>query len=160
MVMIIQMVLSSCLTLSASQSSNSVSIQSYRKIDFQVQVWNLFSSDKTEEVTIVPHALNSGTIECGVACHKDPECGGFLYDKTAGSCTMKLVKTFTYSNFVMHCFTIISLCVCKNQQLLPKVRNLWQFLSKLKDQLHAWVCRLSVYSCSLVHTVLYSLSRE
>ena len=114
--MIIQMVLLSCLSLSssASQSSNTVSVQSYRKIDLQVQVWNLFVSDKTEEGTIVHHAPNSGTIECGVACHKDPECGGFLYDKTAGSCTMKLVKTFTYSNFVMHCFTIISLCVCKN----------------------------------------------
>ena len=86
-----QIVYFSCLTMSsfASLSSNTVSGQNYRKIDFPLQVWNLFSSDKTEEVTIVPDALNSGTIECGVACHINPDCGGFLFDKTSGSCTMK-----------------------------------------------------------------------
>ena len=93
MIIQIQMFFWSCLSLSSStsQASNTVSVQSYQKIDLQVQVWNLFSSDKTEEVTIVPRALNSGTMECGLACHKDQECGGFLYDKSSGSCTMKLV---------------------------------------------------------------------
>ena len=81
----------SCLPMSsfASQSSNSMSGQSYRRIDFPLQVWNLISSKKTEEVTIAPDALNSGTIECGVACHINPDCGGFLFVKTSGSCTMK-----------------------------------------------------------------------
>ena len=88
-----QIVYFSCLTVSsfASLSSNTVSGQNYRKIDFPLQVWNLFSSDKTEEVTIVPDALNSGTIECGVACHINPDCGGFLFDKSSGSCSMKQV---------------------------------------------------------------------
>ena len=81
----------SCLPLSsfASQNSNSMSGQDYRRIDFPLQVWNLISSWKTEEVTIAPDAENSGTIECGVACHINPDCGGFLYDKTSGSCSMK-----------------------------------------------------------------------
>ncbi len=82
----------SCLTVSsfASQSSHIVSGQSYQKIDFPLQVWNLFSSKKTEMVTIfVPDALNSGTAECGVACDMNHDCGGFLYDKVSGSCSMK-----------------------------------------------------------------------
>ena len=87
-------VLLSCLTMSsfASLSSNTVSVQSYRKIDFPPHVWNLFFSDKTERLTIVSDALSSGTIRCGVSCQKDPECGGFLYEKKSGICTMKSVK--------------------------------------------------------------------
>ena len=73
-----------------------VSVQSWRKIDFPLKVWNLFSSKKTEEVTIVTDKQSTGNIECGVACHKNPECGGFLYDKTSGSCSMKLVKKHFY----------------------------------------------------------------
>ena len=88
-----QLVFSSCLIVSsfASQSYNTVSGQSWRKVDFPLQVWNLFSYDQTEEVSIVPNALKSGTIECGLACHKNPNCGGFLFDKASGSCSMKHV---------------------------------------------------------------------
>ena len=85
----------SCLLMSsfASQSPYSISSgQSYRRINFPLQVWNLFPSNKTEEVTIAPDALNSGTIECGVACQIKADCGGFLYDKTSGSCSMKSVQ--------------------------------------------------------------------
>ena len=95
-----QIFLLSCLTVSsfATQSSNAVSSQSYRKIDFPLQVWNLFSPDKTEGVTIISNSLSSGSIRCGVACQQDPECGGFLFDKTSGSCTMKSVKNILESN--------------------------------------------------------------
>ena len=86
-----QKVLLSCLIVYsfASQSSNTNSGQKFRKIDFPLQVWNLLSSDKTEEVTIEPDELNSGTIECGVACHMNHDCGGFVYDKKTGSCFLK-----------------------------------------------------------------------
>ena len=88
-----QIILLSCLIVFsfASQSSNTISGQSYRRIDFPLQVWNLFSSEKTEELKIVPDALNSGAVECGVACHMNHDCGGFVYDKASGSCSMKQV---------------------------------------------------------------------
>ena len=76
----------------SSSSGSLVNAQSWQKVDFPLTVWNLFSSKKTEEVTIVTDKQSTGNIECGVACHKNPECGGFLYDKTSGSCSMKLVK--------------------------------------------------------------------
>ena len=99
-----QLVFSSCLIMSsfASQASNTVSGQSYRKIDFPLQVWNLFSSDKTEGVTIISNSLSSGSIRCGVACQIDPECGGFLFDNTSGSCTTKSVKNvLKFKNFLV-----------------------------------------------------------
>ena len=91
-------VLLSCLMVYsfASQSSNTLSGQKYRKIDFPLQVWNLLSSDKTEEVTIEPDALNSGTVECGVACHMNHDCGGFVFDKKSGSCSMKQVTKIIF----------------------------------------------------------------
>ena len=76
----------------ASPSLNRVTGQNYRKFDFPLEVWNRLSSDKTEGVTIVSDRISSGTIRCGVSCQNNPECGGFLYDKTSGSCTMKSVK--------------------------------------------------------------------
>ena len=82
-------------SLFASQSLASksvVSTQSWRKIDFPLKIWNLFSTNKTEEVTIAPCAQGEGPIKCGVACHKNPDCGGFLYDKASGSCAMKSVN--------------------------------------------------------------------
>ena len=90
-----QTVLLSCLIVTsfASQSSSSISSQSYRKINFPLKVWNLFSSSKTEEVTIAADGLRSGIIECGVACHTKSDCGGFFYDQTSRACSMKLVKT-------------------------------------------------------------------
>ena len=88
----------SCLTVSfASQSSNSMTGQSYRKINFPLQVWNLVSSSKTEEVSIAPNSLKEGIMECGVACNIKSDCGGFLYDKTSGGCTMKSVKNICIS---------------------------------------------------------------
>ena len=88
-----QIVLLSCLIVFsfASQSSNTISGQSYRRIDFPLQVWDLFSSEKTEEWKIVPDALNSGTVECGVACHMNHDCGGFVFDKASEICSMKQV---------------------------------------------------------------------
>ena len=93
-----QTVLLSCLIVTsfASHSSSSISTfstQSYRKINFPLKVWNLFSSSKTEEVTIAADGLRSGIIECGVACHTNSDCGGFSYDQTSRACSMKLVKT-------------------------------------------------------------------
>ena len=82
-------------SLFASQSLASksvVSTQSWRKVDFPLKIWNLFSTNQTEEVTIAPCAQGEGTIKCGVACHKNPDCGGFLYDKASGSCVMKSVN--------------------------------------------------------------------
>ena len=73
-------------------SASLVSVQSWRKIDFPSKVWNQFSSNKTEEVTIITDALSTGNIQCGIACHKNHECGGFIYDKSSGSCSMKLVR--------------------------------------------------------------------
>ena len=64
-------------SLFASQSMASksvVSTQSWRKIDFPLKIWNLFSTNKTEEVTIAPCAQGEGPIKCGVACHKNPDC--------------------------------------------------------------------------------------
>ena len=74
------------------QDESKVSVQSYRKVDVPLDNWNLFSSNKTEELTIVTKAPSSGIIKCGIACHKNNKCGGFLYDKTSGRCLMKLVK--------------------------------------------------------------------
>ena len=93
-----QTVLLSCLIVTslASHSSSSISTfstQSYRKINFPLKVWNLFSSSKTEEVTIAADGLRSGIIECGVACLTNSDCGGFFYDQTSRACSMKLVKT-------------------------------------------------------------------
>ena len=102
------LVFSSCLIVSsfASQSYNTVSGQSWRKVDFPLQVWNLFSYDQTEEVSIVPNALKSGTIECGLACHKNPNCGGFLFDKASGSCSMKHVYKEIISIEFLICFPL------------------------------------------------------
>ena len=104
-----QLVLLKCLIVSsfASQSSNTVSGQSWKKIDFPLQVWNLFSSDQTEEVTIVSNALSSGTIRCGVACQINPDCGGFLFDKASGSCSMKHVKKLFPLNFLISFCSIV-----------------------------------------------------
>lgn len=102
----------SCLTVSsfASQSSNSMTGQSYRKVNFPLQVWNLISSSKTEEVTIAQNSQKEGIIECGVACQIKSDCGGFLYDKTSGGCTMKSVKSICISIdliwFVYICFSL------------------------------------------------------
>ena len=88
----------SCLTVSfASQSSNSMTGQSYRKINFPLQVWNQISSSKTEEVSIAPNSQQEGIMECGVACNIKSDCGGFHYDKTSGGCTMKSVKNICIS---------------------------------------------------------------
>ena len=76
----------------SSPATETVQAQNYRKIDFPLNVWNQISSEKTEEVTIVNDKLNSGTIECGVACQIKSECGGFVYNKTSGSCSMKWVR--------------------------------------------------------------------
>ena len=76
----------------ASPSLNRVTGQNYRKIDLPLEVWNRLSSDKTEGVAIVSERISSGTIRCGVSCQNNRECGGFLYDKTSGSCTMKSVN--------------------------------------------------------------------
>ena len=93
-----QILFLSCLTVSfASQSSNSMTGQSYRKINFPLQVWNLISSSKTEEVSIAPNSQQKGIMECGVACNIKSDCGGFLYDKTSGECTMKSVKNICIS---------------------------------------------------------------
>ena len=87
-----------CLTVTSfaspsSSSINSISTQSYQKINFPLKVWNLFSSSKTEEVTIAAaDGPRSGIIECGVACHTNSDCGGFLYEQTTRICSMKLVK--------------------------------------------------------------------
>ena len=101
-----QTVLLSCLIVTsfASQSSSSISTQSYRKINFPLKVWNLFSSSKTEEVTIAADGLRSGIIECGVACHKKSDCGGFSYEQTSRACSMKLVKTQNVNSklYVLH----------------------------------------------------------
>ena len=102
----------SCLTVSsfASQSSNSMTGQSYRKVNFPLQVWNLISSSKTEEVTIALNSQKEGIIECGVTCQIKSDCGGFLYDKTSGGCTMKSVKSICISIdliwFVYICFSL------------------------------------------------------
>ena len=77
-------------------SGSLVSVQSYRKIDIPLNVWNLFSSRETEEVTILSDTNSSGIIQCGVACQKNSKCGGFLYDKASRSCSMKLVKNDIY----------------------------------------------------------------
>ena len=108
-----QIVFLSCLTVSsfASQSSHTVSGQSYRKIDFPLEVWNLLSSDQTEEVTIVSNALSSGTIRCGVACHMNHDCGGFLYDKVSGSCSMKQALKNLNKYFLKFVFVEQFLCL-------------------------------------------------
>ena len=128
-----QLVFSSYLIVSsfASQSHNTVSGQSYRKIDFPLQVWNNFSSDQTEEVSF---GLNSGTIECGLACHKNANCGGFLFDKASGSCFMKHVNK--YFHWTFNLFSFDSFLVYKTCRLLLMVRTLWQFMLKMKDWLH------------------------
>ena len=77
---------------SSSPTTETVKGQSYRRINFTFNIWNLISSKKTENVTIVNDGLDSGTIECGVACHVKSECGGFVYDKKSGSCSMKRVN--------------------------------------------------------------------
>ena len=102
----------SCLTVSsfASQSSSSMTGQSYRKVNFPLQVWNLISSRKTEEVTIAPNSQKEGIIECGVACQIKSDCGGFLYDKTSGGCTMKSVKSICISIELY-----INCCLCFSQ---------------------------------------------
>ena len=69
----------------------SVSTQSYRRIDFSHRIWNLISSQNTEEVSIAKNTPNLGIVECGVACHKKSECGGILYDNSSRSCVMKSV---------------------------------------------------------------------
>ena len=74
------------------QDESKVSGQSYRKVDVPLDNWNAFSLDKTKEITIVTDSPRSGIIECGVACHINSKCGGFLYDKTSGKCVMKLVN--------------------------------------------------------------------
>ena len=101
----------SCLTVSsfASQSSNSMTGQSYRKINFPLQIWNLISSSKSEEVTIAPNAQSRGIIECGVTCQIKSDCGGFLYDKTSGSCTMKSVKSILILYFNQTLYKLLSL---------------------------------------------------
>lgn len=129
-----QFVLFNCLTGSLFASHDSV--QSWRKIDFPLKVWNLFSSKKTEEVTFVTHALSTGNIECGVECHKNHECGGFLYDKTSGSCSMKLVnKVFKR---ICNSFKVFkSFCVYKTWRLYQQERILWQPMLELKGFLNA-----------------------
>ena len=101
----------SCLTVSsfASQSSNSMTGQSYRKINFPLQIWNLISSSKSEEVTIAPNAQRRGITQCGVTCQKKSDCGGFLYDKTSGSCTMKSVKSILILYFNRTLYKLLSL---------------------------------------------------
>ena len=141
-----QFVLFYCLTGSSfanhamknkSPSSGSlVSVQSWRKIDFPLKVWNLFSSKKTEEVTIVSPALSTGNIECGVACHRNPECGGFIYDKTSGSCSMKSVKEVF--KIIWNSFKVFkSLRVFKTLRLYQQARNLWQLMLELRGFLNA-----------------------
>ena len=93
----------SCVTVSlftrqSLASRSLVSTQSWRKTDFPLKVWNLFSTKNTEEVTIAPNAQREGIIDCGVACHRNPDCGGILYDKTTGSCEMKLVNNHYLCN--------------------------------------------------------------
>ena len=97
---------------------SSMTGKSYRKINFPLQVWNLISSSKTEEVSIAPNSQQEGIMECGVACNIKSDCGGFLYDKTSGECTMKSVKNicisielfwFVLSNVFLHQF----LCLLK-----------------------------------------------
>ena len=84
------MITFNCLTmhLVASQILNSINGQGYQKIEFSMEVWNHFSSKNTEEL-IINDALNSGIIECGLACHIKAKCGGFHFDQTSGSCFMK-----------------------------------------------------------------------
>ena len=111
-------------------------VQNWQKIDFPLRVWNLFSSKKTEEVTIVTHAQSTGNIECGVACHKNPECGGFFYDKTSGSCSMKLVKEVF--KIIWNSFKVFkSFRVFKTLRLYQQARNLWQLMLELRGFLNA-----------------------
>ena len=76
-------------SLFASQSLASksvVSTQSWRKVDFPLKIWNLFSTNQTEEVTIAPCAQGEGTIKCGVACHKNPVWGVPLWQRFRKLC--------------------------------------------------------------------------
>ena len=89
------------------QDESKFSIQSYRKVDVPLDNWNLFSSKKTEELTIVTDAPSSGNIKCGVACHKNNKCGGFLYNKTSGRCFMKLVNKLVFIKVYHYSISLI-----------------------------------------------------
>ena len=137
-----RMITFNCLTmhLVANQILNSINGQGYQKIRFSMKVWNRFSSKNTEEL-IINDALNSGIIECGLACHIKAKCGGFHFDQTSGSCFMKKASYqlkyswyLTMTDNIFNC----SFCVYKIVQFPPKLRILWRLLSKLKDFLNAW----------------------
>ena len=61
----------------------------FNKVDLPLSVWSSIAN--SEEVTIARRGLSSGLVECGLACHQNSKCGGFLYDKDTGSCEMKMV---------------------------------------------------------------------
>ena len=84
----------------------SVSTQSYRRIDFSHRIWNLISSQNTEEVSIAKNTPNLGIVECGLACHKKSDCGGILYDNSSRSCVMKSVtrRRLKFKSPIFDCF--------------------------------------------------------
>ena len=129
----------SCVTVSlftrqSLASRSLVSTQSWRKTDFPLKVWNLFSTKNTEEVTIAPNAQREGIIDCGVACHKNPDCGGILYEKSSGSCAMKSVNNHYLCNlslmkyWLVFVFTKPAQCL-RSRGFFGNICQNWEILS-------------------------------